>query len=166
MKSALLDLLKRQSFQPFFWSILINPFFFIRRGLCHGIRKNQKYLTGHMLDFGCGRKPYKNLFSVDRYTGVDIEVSGHSHELSEVDVYYDGKVLPFPDNTFDSFFCSEVVEHIFNLDSILAEIKRVLKPGAKGLLTVPFAWPEHEVPYDFGRYTSFALPLILKKHGF
>ena len=33
------------------------------------------------------------------------------------------------------------------------------------LVTVPFAWNEHEVPNDFGRYTSFGLKYLLEKHG-
>jgi hypothetical protein len=86
----------RQSFQPGFLAIFINPFFFIRRGLFINIRENAKKLEGVLLDFGCGRKPYKNLFAVKEYIGVDIEQSGHSHALSEVDVYYDGKTIPFP----------------------------------------------------------------------
>lgn len=119
-----------------------------------------------MLDFGCGRKPYKNLFTVDKYVGVDVEVSGHPHKNSEVDIFYDGVTLPFEKESFDSFFCGEVFEHVFNLESTIAELKRVLKKGGKGLITIPFAWPEHEEPFDFGRYSSFGIRSILEKGGF
>jgi SAM-dependent methyltransferase len=166
MKAAVLNHLKKQSFQPNFLSVFINPFFFLRKGLHKHIRKNSHYIHGMLLDFGCGRKPYKNLFTVDQYVGVDIEVSGHSHTNSEIDVFYDGKTIPFPDKTFDSFLCSEVFEHLFNMEEILTEIHRVTKPGGRGLITVPFAWPEHEVPYDYARYTSFAMRTILEKKGF
>ena len=101
-------LLERQSFQPNLLSVFINPFFFIRKGLYRQIKRNSGYLHGEMIDFGCGRKPYRNLFNVDKYVGVDIEVSGHEHKNSEVDVFYDGKSLPFQSETFDTFFCSEV----------------------------------------------------------
>jgi SAM-dependent methyltransferase len=83
-----------------------------------------------------------------------------------VDVYYDGKHLPFENETFDSLFCSEVVEHIFDPDEILKELNRVLKPGAKALITVPFSWNEHETPYDYARYTSFGITHLLEKNGF
>lgn len=158
--------LKKQSFQPSLLGIVINPFFFLRRGLYLRIKKLSPQLSGDLLDFGCGRKPYRELFTVNRYIGVDIEVSGHPHTNSQVDVFYDGKKIPFDNASFDSFFCSEVFEHLFNLEEILDELHRVLKPGGKGLITVPFAWPEHEVPYDFGRYTSFAMKAILERHGF
>jgi hypothetical protein len=41
-----------------------------------------------------------------------------------------------------------------------------MKPGGKLLITCPFVWLEHEVPYDYARYTLFALTAILEKAGF
>ena len=118
------------------------------------------------MDFGCGSKPYKSLFNVEEYLGVDYYNEGHPHENEQIDVFYDGKSLPFPDNYFDSVLCSEVFEHIFNLDEILKEINRVMKPGSQIMITCPFVWNEHEVPYDFARYTRFALQDMLNKNGF
>jgi SAM-dependent methyltransferase len=54
----------------------------------------------------------------------------------------------------------------FNIDEVLAEIHRVLKPNGQLLLSCPFAWPEHEVPYDFARYSSFGIKSVLEKNGF
>ena len=34
------------------------------------------------------------------------------------------------------------------------------------LITIPFAWPEHEQPYDFARYTSFGIRSVLEKNDF
>jgi SAM-dependent methyltransferase len=118
------------------------------------------------MDFGCGSKPYKALFTVDEYIGVDFQNEGHPHDNEQIDVYYDGKRLPFNDAYFDSVLCSEVFEHIFNLDEVLKEINRVMKTGGKILITCPFTWNEHEVPFDFARYTRFALKDILERNGF
>jgi len=165
-ENRLIFFLKQQSFHPSIPSLFIHPFYFIRRDLYQYIKRLAPQLKGKLLDFGCGRKPYENLFNVDEYIGVDIERSGHDHTLSKVDVYYDGKHIPFPDASFDSLFCSEVLEHIFNPNEILQEVNRVLKPGAKALITVPFCWNEHEVPYDYARYTSFGITDLLEKNGF
>ena len=161
--SKLISFLKQQSFQPGFFSIFFNPFFFIRRSLFRNIRRSAPLLKGKLLDFGCGRKPYENLFSVEEYIGVDIEESGHNHSLSRVDVYYDGEHIPFPDETFDSLFCSEVFEHVFEPEPLLREVNRVLKNGAVGLITVPFCWNEHELPFDYARYTSAGLQALLER---
>jgi hypothetical protein len=60
---------------------------------------------------------------------------------------------------------SEVFEHVFNLDQLLQEINGVLSSGGKPAFTCPFVWEEHEQPYDFERYSSFALKHIVEKMG-
>ena len=144
-----------------------HPLYFIRKGLYNKIRQYSPDLTGHLLDFGCGAKPYKALFTnVSSYTGVDYDSEGHNHDNEQIDYYYDGKTLPFANDHFDSIFSSEVFEHIFNLDEILPEINRVLKKRGKLLFTCPFVWEEHEAPNDYARYTQFALKSLLEKNGF
>jgi SAM-dependent methyltransferase len=146
---------------------IIHPLYIIRKNLYRGIVRHASQLTGKMMDFGCGEKPYKLLFShVSEYIGVDYNGEGHSHANENIDVYYDGKTIPFDNDTFDSILTSEVLEHVFNLEPIMQELCRVLKPGGKILITTPFAWNEHEVPVDFGRYTSFGMKALLERNGF
>ena len=42
----------------------------------------------------------------------------------------------------------------------------MLKPGAKALITVPFSWNEHEMPYDYARYSSEGIKHLMEKNGF
>jgi SAM-dependent methyltransferase len=135
-------------------------------GLYKGLVANKRYLSGRLLDFGCGSKPYKELFEVQEYIGLDIEVSGHSHRDEEIDVFYDGKTIPFEDNYFTSILSSEVFEHVFDLEPTLDELHRVLIPGGHMLITLPFVWNEHEIPFDFARYSSFGIEHLLRKAGF
>lgn len=118
------------------------------------------------MDFGCGSKPYRNLFNCSEYIGVDYLNEGHSHENEAIDIYYDGKKIPLPNERFDAVLASEVFEHVFNLPEILGEINRVMKKDGFLLATCPFVWKEHEVPNDYARYTLYALEDILKKAGF
>lgn len=149
------------------YHIFSQPFFFIRKGIDKSIKDLSPKCTGKILDFGCGAKPYAQYFThAEEYIGLDIENSGHPHLNEHIDVFYDGKKIPFADNSFDSVFSSEVFEHVFNIEEVLAEIHRVLKPGGKLLFTCPFAWPEHEVPYDFARYSSFGIKHVIEKAGF
>jgi SAM-dependent methyltransferase len=163
----IIEFYKNQQFLIKPYSIFFNPFFIIRRGLFLGIKENARNLNGRLLDFGCGSKPYQSLFvNVQQYIGLDMENEGHSHEKETIDVFYDGKTIPFDNEHFDSIFSSEVFEHIFEIEPILKELNRVLKNGGMMLVSVPFAWNEHEVPNDFGRYTSFGLEHLLNKAGF
>lgn len=143
-----------------------HSFYFIRKGLYEAMKENAHFLSGVMMDFGCGSKPYRDLFQVEKYIGVDYAGEGHTHENEEVDVYYDGSNIPFPDNYFDSILSSEVFEHLFEAERILDELRRVLKPKGIMLITCPFVWNEHEVPIDYARYTKFALEHLFTKHGF
>ena len=143
------------------------PAYLTRRRLLEGIRSQADKMYDDMLDFGCGSKPYKNIFvNVKKYTGLDFENPGHSHINEQIDVFYDGKSIPFPDETFDSAFSSEVFEHVFNLEQMVPEINRVMKRGGTLLITCPFAICEHETPNDYARYSSFGIRYLLEKNGF
>jgi SAM-dependent methyltransferase len=157
----------REQFLPTRWGIVLNRNYIIRRGLYKAISHIATDIRGEVLDFGCGSKPYEPLFpNATRYVGVDLEQSGHNHQTSTIDFYYDGEHLPFADCCFDAIVSFEVFEHVFNLEEVLSEIRRVLKTGGNLLLSIPFVWGEHEIPYDFARYTTFGIAYILRKCGF
>lgn len=167
MLNGLKARIEREKFLTTSLAIVISPFYFIRNGIYKNVKRVAPEIKGDILDFGCGLKPYESLFiNATSYVGIDIEVSGHDHQRSKIDVYYDGKTLPFPDQHFDAVVSFEVFEHLFNIDEVMDEIRRVLKPGGQILLSIPFAWDEHEIPYDFARYTSYGIRHLLEKHGF
>jgi len=157
--------LSRQNFYPTFTGVFLNPFYIARRGLVSAVKDLSPVLNGHLLDVGCGSKPYESLFDIDSYTGLDIETEV-THKRGIADHFYNGDRFPFDDDKFDSVLCNQVLEHVFNPDDFLSEIYRVLKPGGKLLLTVPFVWDEHEQPYDYARYSSFGLSYLIEKNGF
>jgi SAM-dependent methyltransferase len=147
---------------------LFHHFYFNRSGLYKSIKKYSPSLNGILLDFGCGEKPYRSLFNVDKYIGVEAEYYKEKHQdkVKQIDAFWDGKSLPFKDEYFDSILCTEVIEHVFNLPHILEELNRVLKKDGVILITCPFVWNEHGLPYDYARYTRFALQDLLEKRGF
>lgn len=163
---SLKSFFKKQTFNPGIVGFFTNPFFFSRRALYDAVAESATYLKGDLLDVGCGQKPYKSLFSVSQYIGIEVEQAGHDHSNEDVDLYYDGKHFPFQNGHFDCVLTSQVLEHVFHPDDFLSEINRVLKPHGRLLLTVPFVWDEHEQPYDFARYSSFGLRHLLEKNGF
>ncbi len=157
----------QQQFEPSFMGVFVNPVYFSRKCLYHGIKKYSIQLEGRVLDFGCGSKPYKNLFvNSTEYIGIDFQNTGHDHHKENIDLFYDGKHLPFSDNSFDSVVCTEVFEHIADVEEVTKELKRVLKTNGKMLLTVPFVFSEHEMPYDYRRYTVNGITNFLEKENF
>ena len=119
-----------------------------------------------VLDVGCGNRPYQKFFGHCEYLGIDVEMSGRKLTDKEADLFYDGENIPFPDGHFNVVVCTQVFEHCLNPGKLVREIHRVLKPNGMFFFSVPFLWGEHEVPYDFRRFTSFGSKKFLEENGF
>ena len=157
---------KREAFHPTLAGIWLNPYYLARSSLRARIAQVGPRLKGDVLDVGCGEKPYIEYFSAaSSYTGLEID-SPRSRSSSKADAFYDGSRFPFGDSSFDVVFTSQTFEHVFAPGLFLAEVNRVLRPGGWFLIAVPFVWPEHETPHDFGRYTTFGLDALLGDSGF
>ena len=159
--------LKRASFRPSLLGILFNPYQIIRAELFKAVRELSQGACGRVLDVGCGSKPYRELFPhASSYVGCDVRGGSHDHALSRVDRYFDGNALPFADASHDWVVSFETLEHVFEPEAMLREFNRVTRPDGRLLISVPFCWDEHEIPNDFGRYTSYGLQQVLEKNGF
>ena len=122
---------------------------------------------GRVVDLGCGSAPYRDIIlaSADEYVGVDWD--GSQHDRQHVDVTADlTKPLPFEEDWADTIVSFQVMEHLPDTALFLSEIHRVLRPGGRVYITVPFMWHVHEAPYDFYRFTRYGLEHLLDKHGF
>lgn len=162
-----MDEKKRKNFiSTYFTEIQLNSnyldLYFVRTSIRNFIVNNNLHISGKVLDVGCGIMPYKEIIegvvSVSQYIGVDFESSlADEYALGKPDFFWNGKVLPIESNTIDTIIATELLEHCEYPDQILTEMARVLKPGGKMLLTVPFIWNLHLVPFDEYRYTPFSL---------
>jgi SAM-dependent methyltransferase len=118
----------------------------------------RRYARGHLLDLGAGRAPYFATYRplVDEITCIDWE--GSLHDSTHLDVSHDlNQGIPFPDDTFDTVLSTSVFEHIRQPDVLWGHVTRVLAPGGHLVLNVPFLYWLHEQPYDYFRYTEYAL---------
>jgi SAM-dependent methyltransferase len=128
-----------------------------------------KYCHGRLVDVGCGQLPFYGFYRdyVQDVTAVDWFNSVNMNE--HIDVFADLNKPPVPGLENDSFDCailSDVLEHIFEPRLLIGEIARILKPGGCLLMNVPFYYYIHEMPYDFHRYTEFALQRYFEEGGF
>lgn len=73
------------------------------------------------------------------------------------DILGDVHQLPFADNEIANILCTEVLEHLHTPQVAVDEMRRVLKPGGKLILTTRFVFPIHDQPMDFFRFTKYAL---------
>jgi SAM-dependent methyltransferase len=126
------------------------------------------HARGRLLDLGCGNAPFAGIYRplVDEYVWADWPNS--PHQLFELDCEVDlnAAPLPFHEASFDTILLSDVLEHIAEPNQLLAELRRILTPGGKLLIGVPFLYPIHEQPYDHFRYTNFQLEYFARKLDF
>jgi SAM-dependent methyltransferase len=118
-----------------------------------------------VLDVGAGTAPYREFFDGHRYRTSDWEGSIYE-EARSADVVGPIDALPVADSSFDAVLITEVLEHVPNPGAGLCELHRVLRPGGRILLTVPFVWELHEEPYDYFRYTCHGIRYLLLDAGF
>lgn len=125
-----------------------------------------QYGRGRLLDLGCGKVPlyaaYRSL--VTAATCVDWGNSLHKnvHLDAEVDLT---AALPFESGCFDTIILSDVLEHIPVPEALCQEMSRILADNGRLLMNVPFFYWLHEEPYDFYRYTEFALRRFMANCG-
>jgi SAM-dependent methyltransferase len=127
-----------------------------------------------ILDFGCGTGAW--LGDLERFgtvSAVDADPSAvafcHERGRAEVTLVPPGAALPFPDGAFDVVTALDVIEHIDDDVSALAELRRVLRPGGLLLVAVPafmFLWGvQDEVSHHHRRYTAGSLRRALSAAG-
>jgi ubiquinone/menaquinone biosynthesis C-methylase UbiE len=74
---------------------------------------------------------------IDKFVGQPVAAQNPKVSLANA------KCLPFPANNVDHVFMLDVIEHLFpaELDQVLAEIFRILKPGGSLIVhTMPNMW--------------------------
>lgn len=117
-----------------------------------------------VLDAGAGHAPYRHVFAHVRYESADFRQV--DKEYGDMTYVCDLASIPVPANHYDLVLLTQVLEHLPEPRDVLREIYRVLKPGAQLWLSAPLFFPEHEVPYDFYRYTQFGFKHLLTSVGF
>ena len=90
--------------------------------------------VGSVLEVGCGTGAVLSAVRLAKigtqHTGIDLADPGPHRDPNAIDLIlqqYDGKVLPYADNSFDLVYASHVLEHVPEPRELLSEIKRVAR---------------------------------------
>jgi SAM-dependent methyltransferase len=122
------------------------------------------YAAKRVLDIGCGNKPYEKMFEgkSSEYIGCDIVQSS----LKKVDIVCEAGHIPLDDESFETVFSTQTIEHVADHQALVNEAFRVLKPDGCFIVSGPMYWHLHEEPYDFFRFTKYGFRHILEQAGF
>lgn len=123
-------------------------------------------VSGKLLDIGAAdRWVEPGLPTSVEYVALDYPLTGRDLYGAQPHVFGDAVRLPFHDRCFDGVICLEVLEHVVDPGKVLTEIARVLKPGGRGWVSMPFLYPLHDAPFDFQRFTEYGLRRDVQRAG-
>lgn len=117
---------------------------------------------GRVLDFGCAELPYRSFFARGvEYVGADLP----GNPQARVEIAPDGTVA-LADEGFDAVLSTQVLEHVSDPVTHLAECHRVLRSGGRMLLSTHGIMVHHPDPVDYWRWTNEGLRRIVREAGF
>ncbi|GAA0459484.1 methyltransferase [Paractinoplanes deccanensis] len=128
---------------------------------------------GTALDIGAAGGGNTRVLRQHRWSPVAVEycpdgaMAARQRELTTV--RGDGRCLPFRSDSADLVVAFDVLEHIDDDERVVAEMRRVLRPGGSALITVPCdmrLWSAHDVAVGHvRRYTRDTLRAVVESGG-
>jgi SAM-dependent methyltransferase len=126
-----------------------------------------------VLDLGCGAGAFGRWMPCDQVGVFGLDVSARALDAAKrwervalVDL--DREVIPFRDGSFDAVLAKDILEHLQRPWKTMAEIRRVLAPGGRLLISTPLAKPQ--VVWDdythMRGFTRRALRQMVEDNGF
>lgn len=126
-----------------------------------------KFANGMLIDLGCGYVPLFELYKDYVSDNVCVDWPHSLHKNAYLDIECDlTNRIPFKDGSYNTIVLSDVLEHIVDPNALWEEMSRLLAPKGVVFINVPFFTWLHEVPYDYYRYTEYALRQFAERNGF
>ena len=153
-----------------------NPAVSLVRPAVHTVLGNRRWIGREIDRFAAAHRPQRVLeigsgrpvgdgfpYSMrDRFSGTDFVMSdvepAYGHATLDVND------LPFHAE-FDAILCISVLEHVPDPRPAAGSMLRALRPGGVAVVGVPFAYPLHDEPADYWRFTEHGLRLLLSAFG-
>ena len=123
---------------------------------------------GPVLDVGCGEQPFRRavVASGCRYVGLDVvqNAAGTVDALGAIDALPDP--WPLADARYPLVLCTEVLEHVSQIETAFANLRRLTAPSGAVVVTTPFMFPLHMEPFDYRRLTVHGLERLAVANRF
>jgi SAM-dependent methyltransferase len=121
-------------------------------------------MEGRVVEIGNGHSRRRGKFEppiseAECWVFIDVK------ETVQPDIRASIESIPLKDAEFDTVICLEVMEYVTDVNAALKEVHRILKPGGRLILSVPFMH-RADTEHDFWRFSSHALKHLLSRDGF
>lgn len=144
----------------------------------------EKYMPtkGRILDIGCATGFFLDASRQRGWEPYGVELSSYSSALAREkigdDRIFTGQIeeARFADGFFDTVVMTDVIEHVTDVRSFIAEVARILRPGGVAAVTTPDPlalscrllgknWPHYKLEHLM-YFTPDALALLMEPLGF
>ncbi len=138
----------------------------VSRALTNIFWKERIILCGQILDIGGAvRGSHYRFLDVD--TNAVFKIADITMKKG-VDFTLDitKEQVPLPEKSQDFILMFNILEHLYEHQYVLSEVRRLLLPGGKLIGTIPFLINVHPDPHDYIRFTKEALEHLFTENGF
>jgi len=122
------------------------------------VRLHKSKLSGPFLEIGSrnygNTEDLRSLFLGEKYIGVDMSKGDNVDTVLDFTIPFESLDKALDNQRFGTIFSFSVMEHCENPFLMAENMMRLLKPGGKIVLSVPFAFKFHGYPSDYWRFTE------------
>jgi SAM-dependent methyltransferase len=122
------------------------------------VLEHRDRLEGPYLEIGSrnygNTQDLRSLFAGDTYIGIDLSDGDGVDRVLDLTQPFEVIDERLGQQRFGAIFSFSVMEHCDNPFLMAENMVRLLKPGGKIVLSVPFAWKFHGYPSDYWRFTT------------
>jgi len=146
----------------------------IARLVVHAITGTRKYYYKRLreiaedaqglriLEIGSGRQ----VKGQEAYSAIHIFKEAKEFRQTDINPSFGHEVLDITDmnisSKYDLILCLNVLEHVYELEVAVANMRKALKKDGRLIVAVPFSFPLHDEPHDYWRMTEFSLKKLLE----
>lgn len=145
------------------------------------VRKVTGLKRGSILDIGSGTGHFAGFMKKSGWDCEGVEKSLKAAQYSvtgnNIRVYQPEEILSLPGNSFDCITMWHVLEHLYNPEETLSQVKRLLKPGAPAVIALPNNisfdsihyrnhWAARDVPRHIWHFNPVSFIYLAAKSGF
>jgi len=152
----------------------------------YSIKKKVSFATaglsrGEALDIGCGTGDFLNEMSKSGWNvkGIEPNETARNSAIKNfgLDIFEESALFELKENSFDVVTMWHVLEHVYNLDRHLTQIKNILRNEGRLIIAIPNAdsydakkygefWAAYDVPRHLYHFNRVSLARLMEKYGF